>query len=400
MNDLKVRVTRELMHHILPFWRTHGTDEEFGGFRGRVTNDLQVEKKAGKGLILNARILWFFAAVYRYAGDDLDYQLAQRADAYLKDYFLDKKYGGYYWMLHHDGAPAQEIKKLYGQAFVLYALSEFYQAKPSQSVLAEAKSLFELIESYYPDPENPGYLEAFDRNWQLADDMRLDTNDMNAAKSMNTHLHLLEAYTNFFRIHPDPDVKQRLEALIHIFLDKILDRNTSHLQLFFNVTWRSQSKAISYGHDIESTWLLCEAAEILHNPDLMERTRKTAVVLAQKILDEAIAADGGIAYEADGEGTFTDPDTHWWAQAEAVVGFFNAYQISRQKHFLHAAERCWTFIEKQISDHIHGGWFYKVTPGRKVVETEYKISEWKCPYHSGRACLELIRRLTTIGVQF
>jgi mannobiose 2-epimerase len=170
------------------------------------------------------------------------------------------------------------------------------------------------------------------------------------------------------------------------------------LQLFFDATWHSQSEAISYGHDIESTWLLWEASEILHDGDLMDRTREASVELAQKILDEAVAPDGGIIYEADGDGNLIDPDSHWWAQAEAVVGFINAYQLSKKKHFLDAAQRCWMFIEKYLVDHSHGDWFYKVTLERKVVETEYKISEWKCPYHSGRACLELIRRLTDINV--
>jgi mannobiose 2-epimerase len=392
MEEFKKRVTHELINNILPFWRTYGLDDEFGGFWGRVANDLQPEKKAGKGLILNARMLWFFSAAFRFTGDNRDYHLAQRAYTYLKDYFLDREYGGYYWMLRHDGMPAQEIKKLYGQSFVLYALSEYYRINASKDVLHDTRLLFQLIESHYSDPQNPGYLEAFDRNWQLADDMRLDTNDMNAAKSMNTHLHILEAYTNYYRIHPENAVRQRLEELIVIFIDKIIDHDTYHLKLFFDVMWRRQSDDISYGHDIECSWLLYEAAEVLHDQVLMKRSRESALEMAQRVLDEAVAADGGIVYEADGKGNLKDPDTHWWAQAEAVVGFVNAYQLSGSDHFFMAAERCWAFIEKYISDHTHGGWFYKVTPERKVVETEFKISEWKCPYHSGRACLELIRR--------
>jgi mannobiose 2-epimerase len=296
-------------------------------------------------------------------------------------------------MVKYDGAPAQEIKKLYGQSFVLYALSEYYRAQSSQHVLHEATSLFQLIETYYPDPENTGYLEVFNRGWALADDMRLDFNDMNAAKSMNTHLHILEAYTNFFRIYPHDAVKRKLEELIVIFLDHIIDHRRLHLNLFFDVVWCSQSEAISYGHDIECTWLLCEAADVLHSRKLLSRVQEIAIEMAQRILDEAVAADGGIIYEADGKGKVIDSDTHWWAQAEAVVGFVNAYRLSGSPTFLTAAKRCWDFIEKYISDHTHGGWFYKVSLARKIVETEYKISEWKCPYHSGRACMELIGRL-------
>jgi mannobiose 2-epimerase len=257
-------------------------------------------------------------------------------------------------------------------------------------------SLFQLIETYYPDFGNPGYLEVFERNWKLADDMRLDANDMNAAKSMNTHLHILEAYTNFYRIHPADAVKRKLEELIVIFLDKIIDHSTYHLKLFFDAQWRNQSDAISYGHDIECSWLLYEAADVLRSRDLLARSRKIALEMAHRILEEAITSDGGIVYEADGQGNLTDSDTHWWAQAEAVVGLLNAYQLSGSKYFLCAAEHCWKFIEDYLSDQTYGGWFYKVSSARKVVDTEYKISEWKCPYHSGRACMELISRLENI----
>ena len=397
MENLKQSITGELMDNILPFWRTNSIDHEYGGFLGRVTNTLQVEKNAAKGLILNARLLWFFAAVYRYTKNEQDYQLALRAYEYLKNNFLDREFEGYFWMLRYDGTPLQEIKKLYGQSFVLYALSEFYQARSSPGVMEDASFLFGLIERYYRDKENPGYLEVFNRDWKLADDMRLDSNDLNAAKSMNTHLHVMEAFTNYYRVNPESKVQTELELLITLFLEKIIDPKTGHLITFFNKSWQSQSGDISYGHDIEASWLLCEAAEVVHNRELAGKTADIAVKIAQNILDQAVAADGGIAYESDSKGNIKDPDTHWWAQAEAMVGFFNAYQLGGNNEFRHAAEKCWEFIEKYISDHTYGGWFYKVTPGRKVVESEYKISEWKCPYHSGRACLEMIRRLSLAG---
>ena len=277
------------------------------------------------------------------------------------------------------------------------ALAEYARAAGEPDALTRALRLVGLIGSAARDSRRGGYFETCERDWTLAVDQRLSEVDMDEKRSMNTHLHLLEAYATLLRVHEDATVRLRLRELIEIFLHRILNPITRHFILFFDERWRPRSKKISFGHDIEGSWLLCEAAEILGDAELVARVREVAVEMAQAVYEQGIDADGGLLYEADVTGII-DSAKHWWPQAEAVVGFLNAAQLSGLPHFLRAAERSWAFIEEHIVDREHGEWFSLASQSGADQKADQKpdqekVGPWKCPYHNSRTCFEVMQRL-------
>jgi len=391
VSDLKTRVETELRSNILPFWLKYAIDHEFGGFRGQITNDLVIDPKADKGLILNARILWTFARASFVYRENAYLATATRAYEYILRHFWDNDFGGVYWMVNYRGEPCDTKKHIYGQAFTVYALAEYYLATHDGAALNRAIELFEIIENISHDPKFGGYFETYERDWSLAKDQRLSEVDLDEKKSMNTHLHLLEAYADLSRAWRDESLRNRLRELIEIFLNYIIRPQSHHFRLFFEEDWTPKSDVISFGHDIEGSWLLCEAAEIFGDSQLLEHVHDQAVRMAQAVYDEAVDRDGGLLYEAE-DGRIIDSDKHWWPQAEAVVGFLNAYQISGQEHFHTAAQQSWEFIERHIIDHQHGEWFWKVSREGVPSIDKYKVDPWKCPYHNSRMCFEVMHR--------
>jgi mannobiose 2-epimerase len=392
VQQLRERVEKELRGDILPFWLKYAVDEEFGGFRGQIANDLTIDPLAHKGLILNARILWAFAKAHKVYGDEIYLRTARRAYDYLLRYFWDADFGGVYWMVDHLGQPVETKKRIYGQAFTVYALAEYASASAENEPLERAIALHQLIEEASHDARNGGYFETYERDWKLAAEQRLSEVDMDEKKSMNTHLHMLEAYANLLRQWKDPGLNDRLHELVRIFLDHVIDPQTNHFRMFFDEEWHDHSKWLSFGHDIEGSWLICEAAEILGDPDILKEAREKAVKMAQAVYDQALDADGGLLYEGTGK-EIIDSDKHWWPQAEAVVGFLNAYQLSGKDHFLKASGRSWAFIESYIVDRKHGEWFWKVSRDGTPSQDKYKVDPWKCPYHNSRTCFEVMERL-------
>ena len=386
------RVKKELYENIIPFWQKHAVDEEFGGFAGHVGRDLVKDKHAGKGLILNARILWTFAAMYRFDNKPEYLKLAKRAYDYLNEYFLDKQFGGVFWMVDYRGACADDSKKIYGQAFYVYALAEYYLATKDPDALRRAYEMFELIERHSFDKVNTGYFEVCNRDWSIAEGARLSDKDMNEKKSMNNHLHVIEAYTNLYRCEHNGRVAEKILGLINNFTKHIIDRKTFHFNHFFDDTWKPKSDSYTFGHDIEGSWLLYEAAEILEKPAIKKAVADIALEMAEVVLKEGIDKDGGLLYEGRG-GKIINSDKEWWPQAEAVVGFLNAYQLSGKEEFFKAALNSWDFIERKIVDREGGEWFMKTSRDGTPNLMDYKVGEWKCSYHNTRTCLETINRL-------
>jgi mannobiose 2-epimerase len=390
--QFRQRVSDELVKNIIPFWLSHTPDYEHGGIYGRITNQLIIEKEAPKSLILTSRVLWTFARLYQFRQDESFLDLARHTHRFLVDKFLDREYGGACWVVSHQGHVIDDKKKIYGQAFTMYALAQYFLATGDPTVLDDARYLFQLVEKHNYDPEHGGYFETANRDWSRAEEMRLSEVDMNEVKSMNTHLHMMEAYFTLYRAWPDKLLKERLGALVSHFCEHIINRDTRHFNMFFDETWNSRSRTISYGHDIEGSWLLCEAAEALDQPGLISDISRIATQLLDTAIDEAFSQQGAIFTEKSDDGTLYR-HTDWWQQAEAVVGFLNGYQVSGDRKYMEWAMKCWEYIAEHIVDHTHGEWYYMVDAQGHPAQHKYKVSEWKGPYHNGRACIEVITRL-------
>ena len=396
-NAWAARIEKELVGNILPFWMHYTVDRENGGFYGGVDCDLRVEKESPRAAVINARILWTYSAACRLYGSRYR-EMANWAYDYVVKKFWDAEHGGVYWMLDYHGKPLSDRKQIYAQAFAAYGMAEYFRATGNTDSLECAQRLFHLIEKHSYDSVWKGYFEARGRDWSALADMRLSEKDLNSPKSMNTHLHVMEAYTNLLRVWRDPDLLARQRELLEVTMDRIVDDATGHFKLFFDNQWNSLSDHVSFGHDIEGSWLIPEAAEVLGDAALAARARKLAVTMAQTVYREGPDKDGSLFYEADSKGAMIDPNKHWWAQAEAVVGFCNAYQISGQEHFLDQAYRVWEYIEERLVDRVHGEWHAKLRPdGRPWLETEDPdaclVGPGKCPYHNARVCYEMIERL-------
>ena len=382
---------RELTRNILPFWMEKMEDEVHGGFLGRISGTGTEDGSAAKGAILNARILWTFSAAYRILGKPEYLAAATRAKREIIDKFYDKEYGGVYWSLTPEGLPDDTKKQIYALGFAIYGLSEYSRATGDAEALEYAIRLFHDIERHSFDKGKNGYFEAFGREWGPIEDMRLSDKDINECKTMNTHLHILEPYTNLYRIWKDRELEKQLRNLICLFMEKILDQETGHLRLFFDEDWKSSHDIISYGHDIEASWLLHEAAEVLGDKTLLEKTRLASVSVADAA-SEGYIPGGGMIYEFHGDTAAVDADRHWWVQAETVVGYYNLWQMTGREDALKKALGCWEFIKEHIVDREGGEWIWSLRADGTANTDDDKAGFWKCPYHNGRMCLEIIER--------
>lgn len=395
MVGIKTAADHEL-EQILHWWINHMTDPKNGGFYGRIDSFNHLHEKADKGIILNTRILWTFAAAARITQKDQYRVVAEKACQYILHHFWDVVYEGVYWMLNNKGEVVNDRKQIYAQAFAIYAFSEHYLLTEDPICKEKAIELFWLIERYSLDKKKGGYLEAFNNEWGPLNDLRLSEKDMNVAKTMNTHLHILEAYTNLFRIYPHNSLADALRSLIQLFLDRFINPETYHLNLFFDENWTLKSEEISFGHDIETSWLLVEAAEVLRDEDILKNCQSIALKMVNAVLDRGMDSDGGLFNEGL-ESNIIDSNKHWWPQAEAVVGFLNAYQISGQSFYLDHAARSWEFIQQFIKDPVGGEWHWMVDQsGKPILGKEDKAGAWKAPYHNGRACMECTSRIMEI----
>ena len=419
-----------LQNNILRFWLDKMVDRENGGFYGRIDGQEVLHPEAEKGAILNARILWSFSATYRILSKIEDrgerkelkeyLDAATRAKDYLIEYFFDKEYGGVYWSVDYQGRPLNTRKQFYAIGFAIYGLSEYVRATGNLEALDYALSLYESIEEHSFDQEHNGYIEACTREWGTIADMRLSELDANYPKSQNTHLHIIEPYTNLLRCLKElrasqscdyvpvlgsvlpigvsvPDeffhrIESSLSNLINIFTDKILNPETHHLDLFFEKDWtRGAGHLESYGHDIECSWLLHEAALVLGDPYVLEKVEPIVNMVA-KASEKGLRPDGSMIHEANLDTGHVDDDLHWWVQAENVVGWYNIYQYFNDEQALKNVMKCWDFIKSQIIDWDNGEWYWSRHSDGTLNTVDDKAGFWKCPYHNSRMCLEIIER--------
>jgi mannobiose 2-epimerase len=388
---LRTALQKELAA-ILDYWIKYTQDEAYGGFYGKLGNDNRPVPEAAKGAVLNARILWTFSAAYNSTRNPQYLAIADRAYQYFSAHFTDETYGGVFWTVDHTGKPAETKKQIYAIAFALYAYSEYYKARENPAVKAAAISLYNSIEQHSFDPVHGGYFEAFTRDWKEMEDLRLSAKDANEKKTMNTHLHVVEAYANLYTIWPDEQLRVQVQRLLQLFHDKIIDKKSGHLHLFFDAQWQVKGNNVSYGHDIEASWLLLEAAEIINDPALITAYRELALLITNATIRDGLDNDGGLWYEYETARRHLVAEKHWWPQAEALVGFINAWQLQPQGRFLHHAQNTWHFIREHLIDKPGGEWFWGVYKDYSIMP-EDKAGLWKCPYHNARACLEGIKRL-------
>ena len=387
---LKNKAKTELIN-ILDYWLKNTIDKENGGFIGEINHQNVINNNSEKGAVLNARILWSFSAAYAVERNPEYLKTAKRAFQYIKDYFFDNEFGGIFWSLQADGKPKDTKNQIYAIAFVIYGLSEFYKIFKNEDALELAQSLFYKIELYSKDYKNKGYLEAFTRDWQEIEDLRLSEKDANEKKTMNTHLHIVEAYSNLYLIWPNPKLKDSIKEILEVIALYFINKYTWHLKLFFDENWKEKEDVISYGHDIEAAWLLQWCAEAIEDEVLIKNYQKYAVAFADAT-KEGLDADGGLWYEYEPKEQKLIAEKHWWPQAELWIGMINAWQLTQNEEFLEITEKNFEFVEKYIIDHKNGEWIWGVYADYSPILKD-KAGFWKCPYHNSRACIELIKRL-------
>lgn len=382
-------VEKHLQDKLIPFWEGLA-DWQQGGFYGYLGYDLKLNKQAEKGVILNSRILWFFSNAFLTLKQENLLLYAEHAFLFLRDYCLDKQYGGVYWSLAFDGKAKDETKHTYNQAFAVYALASYYAASKKKEALELAYTLYELIESRCRD--DGGYKEAFDRRFVPASNEKLSENGVMAARTMNTLLHVFEAYTELYLVDHRPDVADKLRKLLDLFADKVYNPKKKRQEVFFDGEWNSLIDLHSYGHDIESSWLIDRGCQVLGDEGYLEKMNPVVLALAEKIYERAYR-DHSVMNEC--ENGVDNTDRIWWVQAESVVGFLNAWEkCPKRKEFLEAAEDIWQYISRVIVDPRAGSeWYWRVDETGKPIEGEPIVEPWKCPYHNGRMCMEVIRRM-------
>lgn len=398
----------EELENILSYWIKYSVDETSNSFYGAADLNGKPVLNANKSCVLNARILWTFSAAARKYDNPEYSRMAQLAYEVLQRDFLDQDYGGYFMELSHENKVVQDIKHTYAQAFVIYSLCKYYEFNLSEEVLETTKNLFRTLEEKTKDNTNIGYKEAFTREWNFIEENRMADN--NEPKSMNTHLHVLEAYAALYKVWKDDRVKSRLTELINIFLNNII-RDTGHLGIFFDDKFNEveSSKGIcSFGHDIEASWLLWEAVEILGDLEIKEKMFPKLIKMVDAVDRVAVDKDGGLFLESTRFGSHVRTNKHWWPQAENLVGFMNAYQLTGEEMYWETVKLAWKFIDTHVIDHERGEWYTKVNrlgvpyltepegDPSPYYRNDWKIDPWKCPYHNGRAMMELINRIDQV----
>lgn len=392
LRALRAEFENVLEHNIFDYWLAHAIDTVNGGFISHVDYHNRKDFSAPRGTVLYTRILWAFSAVYRSFPKPAYLQAAHRAFDYLVEHFGDKENDGIVWAVDYQGHPTNKRKQTYALAFAVYAFCEYYAATGSSAALEKASAIFDLIEQHCADRQYGGYVEALGEKWQIIDDVRLSEKDANEKKSMNTHLHVLEGYTNLARVWPDASVRQSLQNLIRLFLEHVIDPQHGHFNLFFDERWNVRSSVVSFGHDIEGSWLLADAAQVYGDAELLRQVRGYSVRLVEAAL-EGLDTDGGLMNEKNLTSGHLDTDKHWWQQAEALVGLLNAYEITHNEKYLELCAEMWNFIKSRIIDFEMGEWYWKVNRAGAIYPGDEKVGFWKCPYHNSRACLEVMARI-------
>ena len=385
------------LDNIGQWWLDNTFDNEFGGFVGEIDFNGEVVTDANKGIVQNSRILWFYSEKALSCGQKKYQEAATRAYEYLLTYFDDKEFGGAIWEISPSGEPVNCKKQTYAQSFCIYAFCAYFKLTGDKGALSKAEQYFELIEKHSRDRDFGGYIEAYTQQWQEIEDLRLSDKDLNAPKSMNTHLHVLEAYSALYSVFPTEKVKEALTHVLDIFEKQIINHDNNHLRLFFDHQWTDLSLTISYGHDIEASWLLWEAAEKLGHENKIAQFKTIILAIADTCIKESIGKHKQVCDEYEIADNIRHEESHWWVQAEALVGFLNAYMLTKEEKYYQACKDIWLFIQRYHKDYFAGEWHWLSSADNHKMSNFYKAGFWKAPYHNGRAMMEVIKLFKMIG---
>lgn len=389
MERIAQAARKELTGRLLPFWKAL-RDIDYGGYYGYMDFDLNLDRQAEKGCILNSRILWFFSQAAIILKDDSLIPYARHAYDFLREKCLDRECGGVYWSLTYDGKPLDDTKHTYNQAFAIYGLSAYYRLTGEMEALSLARWLFDLIEEKCTD--QGGWLEAFSRDFQPVSNEKLSENGVMAGRTMNTLLHVFEGYAGLYQAARDPQVALAMGRILDIYRDKVYNPGLHRQEVFFDKEYNSLIDLTSYGHDIESSWLMDWGAALLEDEAAKQAVFQINSDLADNIFHTALQSDGSVVNEC--EKGIVDAHRVWWVQAEAVLGFVNAWEKHPQRiEYRDGAAQVWRYIQEKVVDRRPvGEWFWRLNADGTPDREKPIVEPWKCPYHNGRMCLELIRR--------
>lgn len=390
--DLSKDIQNHLYSKIIPFWEGL-KDDEFGGYYGLLDYELNLDKKAVKGCILNSRILWFFSNAAVRMKDETLLPYADHAFEFMKQYCFDKENGGVYWSLNYDGSVYDATKHTYNQAFAVYALSSYYEASGKKEAIKLAFELSDLIENTCKD--EGGYLEAFTADFKPESNEKLSENGVIATRTMNTLLHVFEAYTELYRVTKEAKVADRLNEMLVRFYNDIYNKDRHRLEVFFNDAYESLIDLHSYGHDIEAAWLIDKGLDVLGKA-VDGEIKDKIVFMTQDIAQNVFRlAYDGKSLVCENENGVDNQLRIWWVQCEAIIGFYNEYQKDAAKtDYADAAAAIWEYVKEHIVDRRPGSEWLSEVDENAVPATKKPIVEpWKCPYHNGRMCFEMIERI-------
>ena len=392
LHNLKSIEFESELKRILDYWSDVVFDDTSLRFYPKVDHTDKPHPNSTAGSVMYARILWAFSAGYHHTRTHRYLEMANIAYQYIRQHFIDPEYGGVYWSVYPDGGAADNRKQIYALAFTIYGLAEYYKIQDDDGILEIAKKLYDVIEQHSWDTDREGYIEAFGRDWTPTTQLKLSEKDDNEKKTLNTHLHLLEAYTNLYTIWPNNTLKQRIETLLELF-EKHFVNQQGHLILFFNEHWQAKSSPLrSFGHEIETSWLLCEASHAINGTRIADTIRTLSLRLAAASL-KWVDTSGALHYEFNPATNKLVAEKHWWVQAEAVVGFYRIGILSGNRRYLTTASQAWQYIKGYLIDQQRGEWYWGRDQNGRIMDREDKAGFWKCPYHNSRCCLQMIHLL-------
>ena len=365
---------------LIPFWNNL-YDSEYGGFYGSADSDNNINKTSPKSAVLQTRILWFYSSCYKALKDKNLFEYASRQFDFIIKYMIDENDGGIFWDVEYDGKVKDRQKHTYALAFALYSISAYYSVSKNKSAFDAAQRLFNLIERDYKDEY--GYTEVFS----------LDKSVKGSARTMNTLLHIIEAYTEYHAAVNTAESRKALEYSLDLVRTKAYNDDLCRIECNFDEFMNPVGDVLSYGHDIEASWIVYRACEILGNDEILSDLSPKLDKLTQNVISKGFVDNGrnGIYYEC--KNNIDNTYRSWWVMSEAIVALVHRYNLYKDKQSIYLAENVWDYVKKYFISP-HGEWHTQVDEKGEAIKSRSGLcGAWKCPYHNGRMCLELMEML-------